>query len=392
MKDWVRRGKLVVLGIAQEQHPDRCQLFAQWHKMDWPILHDPVNTMGVNAVSVETAIDEYGIVRSLKPNAETLEEQFLDKSFAPGPAELSKKPVKPTRPDLKALRRRAEQDRSFDAWLRLGDALVLWKGPADVNKAIKAYTQALKIKPDDGDAHFRLGVCYRIRYESKQRESGDFQKAVDHWSKALAINPNQYIWRRRIQQYGPRLNKPYPFYDWVETAIRQVKARGDQPVKLKILPMGSEIAAPAGGFEAEQRDVKSPDPQGLISRDTKNLILTEVTVIPPRVKPKGTVRVHITLRPNEKFEAHWNNEAQPLKLWVDPPPGWKVQPQLMTAPQGDKPETSEPRHLEFEIYTAPNATGSTKLNAYTLYYVCQGLRGTCYFLRQDIPITVTIDE
>ena len=384
-REWVSQKKLVVIGISQEQHADRCRLFAQWHKIDWPILHDPINSTAVHGVSVDTAIDEYGIVRSLKPNAKTLEEDFLNKSYAPPDT----KSIKPAPPDFEALRRKAEQNPSLLS-RTLGDTYVLYKAPAEINKAIEAYKQAVSIDPEDGDAHFRLGVCYRMRYESEHRKNGDFQTAVDHWTRALTINPNQYIWRRRLQQYGPRLGKPYPFYNWVQTAIDEVKARGEQPVKVKVLPTGSEIADPRGSAETQQRDVKPPDPQGKLFRDTKGLILPEVTVVPPRVKPGGTVRVYVTLRVNSKLKAHWNNEAQPLKLWVEPHPGWKVKPQLQTAGQGEKPETTEPRQLEFEIYTPDNAAGKSKLSAYAVYYVCES-SGLCHFLRQDIPITVTVD-
>ena len=204
LHEWIREGRLVVLGIAQEQHPDRCRLFAQWYKLNWPILHDPINVMQVRGVPIEGAIDEKGIVRSIRPDLKTFEEKFLDKTFAPNGEKSPSKSEKATRPDLAVLRRRAEQSRSSDAWRQLGDAFVLWGGPAGVNDAINAYTQAIKIKPEDGDAHFRLGVCYLIRYESRQRLPTDFQTAVDHWTIARQIEPNQYIWRRRIEQYGPR--------------------------------------------------------------------------------------------------------------------------------------------------------------------------------------------
>jgi hypothetical protein len=100
----------------------------------------------------------------------------------------------------------------------------------------------------------------------------------------------------------------------------------------------------------------------------------------------------VTFRPDEKQKAHWNNEAEPLKFWIDPPPGWKAQPQLLTAPQGDKPETAEPRYIEFEIHAANDASGTFKLSAYALYYVCEGAGGTCSFLRQDIPVTIKVEE
>lgn len=389
-REWVREGKLVVLGIAQEQHPNRNRLFAQWHKIDWPILHDPINVMQVRGVPIEIAIDENGIVRSLRPKMDTFEEEFLKKTFTGKSAEPPN--IKATQPDLEALRRRAEKSRSSEAWRELGDSLVLWAGQSKINDAINAYKQAIQINPDDGDAHFRLGVCYRLRYDSGQQASSDFQTAVNHWTMSRVIQPNQYIWRRRIEQYGPRLTKPYPFYDWVETAARDIKARGEKPVELMVLPTGSEIAGKGSSFETEEHNVKPPDPQGQIYRDEKSLILSEVTVVPPQVKPEGAVRVHVTLRPNTRLKAHWNNEAEPLKLWVDAPDGWKVEPQLLTAPQGDRPETTEPRQLEFEVRAAAGARGTAKLNAYALYYVCEDAGGVCYFLRKDIPITITVDK
>ena len=68
--------------------------------------------------------------------------------------------------------------------------------------------------------HFRLGVAYRKWFDEK-KDIAFFDQAVEQWGKALAMQPNQYIWRRRIQQYGPRLIKPYPFYDWVEAATNR---------------------------------------------------------------------------------------------------------------------------------------------------------------------------
>ncbi|MCP4263721.1 MAG: tetratricopeptide repeat protein [Planctomycetes bacterium] len=389
-QEWVREGKLVVLGIAQEQHPNRNRLFAQWHKIDWPILHDPINVMQVRGVPIEVAIDENGIVRSLRPKMDKFEEEFLNKTFiSKGLKPYKNKTIKS---DLGALLRRAEKGRSSEAWRELGDALVLWGGKSKTNDAINAYKQALQINPDDGDAHFRLGVCYRLRYDSGQRASSDFQMAVNHWTMARAIQPNQYIWRRRIEQYGPRLTKPYPFYDWVETAAREIKARAEKPVELMVLPTGSEIADKGSKFETKAINAKPPDPQGQIYRDKKDLVLSEVTIVPPQVKPGETVRVHVTLSPNAKLKAHWNNEAKPLKFWIEATGGWKVEPQLLTAPQGSKPETSEPRQLEFEVRVPDEASGTSKLNAYALYYVCEDTGGVCYFLRKDIPIIIKVDK
>ena len=77
----VREGKLVLLGVIQEQHPARCRLFAQWQGFDWPILHDPINLLRLNGVPVILAIDEHGVVRSVRPKMDTFEEDFIEKSF-----------------------------------------------------------------------------------------------------------------------------------------------------------------------------------------------------------------------------------------------------------------------------------------------------------------------
>ncbi|MEK7996852.1 MAG: hypothetical protein AAB403_23860, partial [Planctomycetota bacterium] len=82
LRKYIQEGRLVVIGIAQEQHPDRSRLFAQWHRLEWPILCDPINVMQVRGVPIEVAIDEQGIVRSLRPKAEAFEDEFLNKSFA----------------------------------------------------------------------------------------------------------------------------------------------------------------------------------------------------------------------------------------------------------------------------------------------------------------------
>ena len=55
---YVDQGRLAIVGLIQEQHPDRCRLFMQWKGMDWPILVDALNLYGVDAVPITYAIDE----------------------------------------------------------------------------------------------------------------------------------------------------------------------------------------------------------------------------------------------------------------------------------------------------------------------------------------------
>ena len=49
-------GQFRMVGIIQEQHPDRCRLFLQWKEMDFPILVDSLNRIGVSAVPLLWAV------------------------------------------------------------------------------------------------------------------------------------------------------------------------------------------------------------------------------------------------------------------------------------------------------------------------------------------------
>ena len=390
VQQWVQDGRLVLLGVTQEQHAERCRLFAQWQGIEWPILHDPINALQATAVPILVAVDEHGIVRSVRPRLENFEEAFLDRSF-PNDAPTSAAPLTPPR-DAPPLGDKASVSGGSGRWRQLADSLTVWHAPRRLDEAISAYQQAIQLNPNDLDSLFRLGVCFRMRHETERRQERDFVRAIQSWEKALSGRPNQYIWRRRIQQYGPRLMKPYPFYDWVTTAQNEIRQRGETPIPLPILPSGAEIAEPIREFVADKSSVTSPDPKGAIRRDLGPLIDATVTMVPTRVKPGETARVHVTLSPSSARRVFWNNEVDPLRLWIDSPPGWRVAQRLLTAPAGDRPETNEVRRLDFEVQVAPDAVDAGRLSACALYFVCEELGGTCLFLRQDIPIAIRIDR
>ncbi|MEX2118102.1 MAG: hypothetical protein WD847_00715 [Pirellulales bacterium] len=385
-----------MLGIVQEQHPDRCQLFAQWHKLDWPILWDPINVLESAAVPIVVAIDEHGIVRAVSPRPESFERDFLNRQFdddppnrAAGAKRPGRKTIGASRLDVIELRRQADVEASAASWRRLGDALILWHGAGRVDDAIDAYRRALLVDPRDGNTLFRLGVSHRVRSESDQSHAADFQAAIEFWEQALATNPNQYIWRRRIQQFGPRLEKPYPFYDWVDEARRAIVERGETPIELAVPPVGAELAQPARSFAAATDQAGSPDPDGKIIRDRDGLIEAEVTLVPSQLRPGGTARVHVAFRPNAALQAHWNNESEPLRLWVDVPPGWQVSERLLSTSPVDRPVSDEVRRLDFELQVPADAGEGDAVSAYALYYVCEGSNGTCQFLRKDFTVKVS---
>ena len=71
-------GDLVVIGITQEQHPDRCQLYAQWQQLEWPILWDPFNLTESYAVPLAMSIDENGVIRGMRLDPRRFDEQVVD--------------------------------------------------------------------------------------------------------------------------------------------------------------------------------------------------------------------------------------------------------------------------------------------------------------------------
>ena len=387
-REWVKQGRLVLLGVTQEQHADRCRLFAQWKRFDWPILHDPINLLEAPAVPIVVAIDKHGIVRAIRPRPETLAAEFLDKTFdddAPPGAPRATGP-----PDAASLLREATASSDAGAWRAVGDALTIWGGAERLDQAIDAYGRAVALDPTDKNALFRLGVAHRMRYESAGRRPGDFQAAVDAWGRALEVDPNQYIWRRRIEQYGPRLAKPYSFYDWVAQANEEISRSGEVPIPLIVEPYGSELAGPARDVLAEAVVPLEPDPKGLVHRDEGRLIEAEVVIVPARVHPGQAARVHVTFRPNAAHTGHWNNESTPLRVWVAPAEGWTIATRLLEAPQRNQPESDEIRRLDFEVKAPLIAAGKTRLAAYALYNTCEQAGGRCLFLRQDLTIELDV--
>lgn len=371
-----------MVGIVLEQHPDRTRLFMQWKQMGWPILVDSLNLMGLAVVPVTLLIDEHGIVR-FRGELDKLEE-FL-RAEPKGPARPAPTIERPVLGELAAATVTSSSLRQH------ADALFLWGGPTRIDETIETYRRALTTEPKHGPTHFRLGVAYRQRYDSDKRQAGDFQRAVEHWSAALDLDPNQYIWRRRIQQYGPRLTKPYPFYDWVDQARADISARGDTPVSLPVEPRGAEVARPARAFSSSDDEREAPDPQGKIRRDEKGFIHAEATLVPSALEPGTAGRVHWVFRPNVTIKAHWNNEAEDLAVWIEAPAGWQIDQQLLTTPNPPQLVSNEARRLELEVKSPEGFAGGTAtLSGYALYYVCEDVRGTCLYRRQDITLDLPV--
>jgi len=283
------------VGIIQEQHPDRCRLFMQWKRMNWPILVDALNQYGVSAVPITYAIDQAGIVRAVNPKPAELD------AFLESPARETGPPPPAPRPDIEKTRPAAGAGSAAE-WGAYADAL----------------------------------------------------------------------------------------FGWIEEARAAIRARGEEPSPLVTEPSGSEIAAPAERFAGDDSGGRPPDPSGRVRRDTA-LIRVDAAVVPPAVGPDSVTRVHLLLVPNAADQAHWNNEAEPLRVWLDPPGGWSVDRREARAPQPPAAVSTEPREVQFELKAPPVLEGRTvEVPGYALYYVCQEADGVCLFRRQDFILAIGV--
>ena len=361
-------GRLQVVGVIQEQHAERGRLYAQWQKLDWPIAHDPVTRLGLAGVPIAILIDEHGIVRNVRPTPDDLN-PFCESAQDQPLSSVTRTKI-----------RQGPVDQGDD---------FLFRGPPesiDPGKAIQNYRNGLQAQPRNASLLFRLGGAYRMRYDSPHRQPQDFQRAAENWTAALTLRPNQYIWRRRIEQYGPRSIKPYPFYNWVEQATREIAARGEQPVKLAVPLTEAELARP--NHQAEPpTPAANPDPENRINLDSHRVTVS-TTVVPAVVRPGGTVRVHLQFRING---AKWNNESQPLLVWIESGLDGSPSRQRLTFPSPEQPASSEDRSVEFEFVTSATCADPV-IRGFALFHACDDETGQCRFLRTNIRAPVTIRD
>ena len=371
-RDWRENGDLQVVGIVQEQHPDRARLFAQWRQLDFPILWDPFNLTGSKVVPNVVAVDEAGVVRIVNPKQESFEWDFLATDFTD--AEVVEAAAQTAAEPARAKRAQAEAELLRRFLARDGKRL-------DV--PLRELGELSETAPEDAALAFRLGVASRMRYDSANPCPTDFQDALDRWGAALDLDPNQYIWRRRIQQYGPRMDKPYDFYGWVERATGEVRQRGEEPIVLPTTLTPAELAQPARGASSPEA-VTEPDPGGRVLRDD-GLMRVEAAVAPDSSGKRPLASVHLTLRPDAKRKAHWTNGLTPAQVWLDTPEGWSVDRALRELAEPDSEVSNEARVVTFEV-RAPEGTRSGKLTGYALFHVCEDVNGACTYLRRDFEV------
>ncbi len=380
----MRKGELVVLGVIQEQHAERCRLFAQWQGFEWPIVQDSFTEIGLAVVPVAVLIDEYGIVISNRPRRNEITD-LVAQSTKPPAVAAPKLSANETTVEFKTELFKQNKAEPI-ARVGMADAILKWQ-PKQVASAIEHYRKAaaaLGAKHELANAiRFRLGVAYRKLFDLEGGKSTQqFQLASESWSAALAGNPNQYIWRRRIQQYGPGLSKPYPFYDWVEKATSEIAARGETPIALTVPLTGSEISAKQKRFKRASSTSENPDPNREITADS-SLVLVEASLVPAEPKPGDTVRVYLHFQTQG---GKWNNESTPMQIWIEPS-GGESNKRLIEVQNGKSATSTESRWVEFEFQLDKAASQAT-ISGFALFNVCEADDGACLFRRKEFKIPV----
>ena len=368
----------MAIGVTLEQHPDRSRLYQQWRQLQWPIFVDSLGITDLAVVPVPVFLDANGVVRARLRRPRDLE-KWMRKEPVPSAG------IKPLAP------RKLATLRSEKRWRELGDAAFLQKTP-DLDTAIAAYRRAIKRDAEDSRAHFRLGVALQRRDEGSERKPGDAKAAVAAWSRALELNPRQYIWRRRLQQYGPRLAKPYNFYFWVDRAEKEISARGESPHPLHPRPAGSELIGP--GAEASPPRDLDPDPRRMVPEDSSRFVSIEAAAVPLRVRPGEDFRARVTLRPSPKRKPHWNDEGPGTRLGLRLPKGVRFVEGTLRypGPPGKEEADQIPRTLDFELRIPDDAVpGKLTIQAYALYEICEDESGICRGLRREFSIEVQVD-
>lgn len=346
------------MGITQEQHPARCRLFARWKELDFPILWDPFNLTGSKVVPNYTLVDERGVVRAWRAGPDDLEAFLATAYEAPSAAE----PTEP-RPDARMLRVLEDRD-------------------ADPTPLVETLAGA----QDDPAAHFRRGVALRMRQDRGHGRPGDFGAAVKAWRRALDAEPSQYIWRRRLQQYGPLEDKPYPFFQWIEEAQAELVRRGEEPEPLDASLTLSERSLGVGEGEPQPIDA-SPDPKGGLPFDADGLLTVETAVVFSTQEATRVGRLHVVVGPRDAKLAGWNGGADPLVVWTEPGMGVQVRPRGLRTALPPSVERGT-RTFELDVVLSEDQATAPTLRLIVLAPVCRTEDGTCLYVRHEHEVSL----
>ena len=70
----------------------------QWQQMDWPVLADPFNELGIKVVPITLLIDRHGIIRYKNPKGKELS-KFLESEYQDDAKPVRRKARLPATPN-----------------------------------------------------------------------------------------------------------------------------------------------------------------------------------------------------------------------------------------------------------------------------------------------------
>lgn len=260
LKKHVDDGKLVIIGIAQEQHADHAALFAQWKGLTGPMMHDPVNYLHVDRLPSFVCVDQNGYVRNIKPDLKTIEERFINRKFAGKPAHIPENTEEP--PNTVVTRRYANESRMPQDQIIHGEALLISALPPQIDEAIEYYQKAIAEDAKNARAYFGLGVAHCMRFNGEAPQPGDLKAALDAWTRAVELVPKNEVYRERLREHSPiESDQPSP-QAWIKTARKSITRRGDTPQPLSADPFAASTpeekekpkAEPDSGSDDDKED------------------------------------------------------------------------------------------------------------------------------------------
>jgi|CXWL01.1.fsa_nt_gi peroxiredoxin len=248
-KALIAADKLVVIGVSQEQSPERSRLLLQWLKIDWPVLHDPLNTHEVRKLPTVIAIDEHGYVQDPHAKIETFESKFVNQTYPkPGKPAYYERDVLQ---DPRVTRRIVEDTNAAEDWNRHGTSIILSWRPALLPEGVESFTKLTGKEPKSAVAYFRLGVAHLFRRASEFAQGDDLEGAQKALKKAAALSSSNEVFAQRLLVASGKDTGE----KWIKLARKEIKARGEKPVAL---PKGNKPSATSAPTKKPKTSKSAP--------------------------------------------------------------------------------------------------------------------------------------
>ena len=134
-------------------------------------------------------------------------------------------------------------------------------------------------------------------------------------------------------------------------------------------------------MESKKADASGYKPWDLVS-------VTPV-LVPGTGGGPAAYRLHVRMRPTKR--GHWNNEAEPLRAWLEVSEGWIATRMFAEAGSAKAATSDEERVLEFDVRADKDAKPG-KLQVHAFYNVCTEKDATCLYRRRDLEVDLPLKK